>query len=299
MLQIIAFIASITYLLVVLYFFFKARLEVSDKCVIKAQRIKGVKLLNVDGTYHIAFLIVQYVHYKYLPFINKIRSRVMSQQILPYSHKLQTVIDEGNISITANNKWYYDTKRISAQIDKIIQSLSGQCIDSPCSFKDMPLVFIQRFNMVSDGMWHVDVAAYIYSHIYMMRKTNYVPRPVMPIVTSFNEYQSQALEFGIYKDKIDMQNNGNEVTWAYPILGLCGEAGEVADKLKKILRDKGGIISDDDKIAIQLELGDVLWYVSELCTRLDLSLEETAKANIAKLTSRMKRDVIKGSGDNR
>ena len=85
----------------------------------------------------------------------------------------------------------------------------------------------------------------------------------------------------------------------YPTLGLVGEAGEVADKVKKILRDKEGIFDEDSKDAIKLELGDVLWYVSQLSSELGYELDEIANANLQKLNSRKSRGMIQGSGDDR
>ncbi len=85
----------------------------------------------------------------------------------------------------------------------------------------------------------------------------------------------------------------------YPTLGLCGEAGEVADKVKKVLRDQNGAFSPEVIAALQLELGDVLWYVAQLATELGLDLDQVAKANLDKLASRAARNVIAGSGDTR
>jgi NTP pyrophosphatase (non-canonical NTP hydrolase) len=85
----------------------------------------------------------------------------------------------------------------------------------------------------------------------------------------------------------------------YPTLGLTNEAGEVAGKIKKIFRDKGGKISAEDREALKYELGDVLWYLTQICTELDLTLQEVAEANIAKLFSRLERDQIHGEGDHR
>jgi NTP pyrophosphatase (non-canonical NTP hydrolase) len=85
----------------------------------------------------------------------------------------------------------------------------------------------------------------------------------------------------------------------YPTLGLCGEAGEVADKVKKVLRDRDGVFDQPVRDDLCLELGDVLWYLAQLCTELDLSLEQVAEANLAKLASRAARNVIQGSGDRR
>ena len=85
----------------------------------------------------------------------------------------------------------------------------------------------------------------------------------------------------------------------YPTLGLANEAGEVAGKVKKIFRDRQGVITDEDREALTLELGDVLWYLSELCTRLGIRLEDVAARNIAKLADRESRGVLRGDGDMR
>jgi NTP pyrophosphatase (non-canonical NTP hydrolase) len=85
----------------------------------------------------------------------------------------------------------------------------------------------------------------------------------------------------------------------YPTLGLTNEAGEVAGKVKKIFRDRNGVITEEDRQALKQELGDVLWYLTQICTDLDLTLEEVAEANIAKLFSRLDRGQIGGDGDNR
>ncbi|MFM9041411.1 MAG: nucleoside triphosphate pyrophosphohydrolase family protein [Vulcanococcus sp.] len=85
----------------------------------------------------------------------------------------------------------------------------------------------------------------------------------------------------------------------YPTLGLCGESGEVADKVKKVLRDHDGVFSEEVRQALKLELGDVLWYVAQLASELGFGLEEIASANLDKLASRAARNVISGSGDHR
>ncbi len=85
----------------------------------------------------------------------------------------------------------------------------------------------------------------------------------------------------------------------YPTLGLVNEAGEVAGKVKKIFRDKGGRIGPEDREALKGELGDVLWYLAQLCTELDLSLQEVAAHNLRKLFDRLERGVIRGEGDSR
>lgn len=85
----------------------------------------------------------------------------------------------------------------------------------------------------------------------------------------------------------------------YPTLGLTNEAGEVAGKIKKIFRDKGGQITAEDREALKQELGDVLWYLTQICTELDLTLEEVAGANLTKLFSRQARGALYGNGDTR
>ena len=85
----------------------------------------------------------------------------------------------------------------------------------------------------------------------------------------------------------------------YPTLGLANEAGEVAGKIKKIFRDRGGVINEEDRQALKYELGDVLWYLTQICTELNLTLEEVAAANLEKLFSRLERGQIRGDGDER
>jgi NTP pyrophosphatase (non-canonical NTP hydrolase) len=80
---------------------------------------------------------------------------------------------------------------------------------------------------------------------------------------------------------------------------LANEAGEVAGKIKKIFRDKDGVISASDRDALSRELGDVLWYLAQVASELDLSLDEIAEHNITKLADRQSRDRIQGDGDDR
>jgi len=107
----------------------------------------------------------------------------------------------------------------------------------------------------------------------------------------FNLYQKQARKTAIYPK---LGNN-----FVYPTLGLTSEAGEVAEKIKKVLRDKNGFIGKNTRQELKKELGDVLWYLANLATEINLSLEEIATANLKKLASRKKRGKIHGSGDNR
>ncbi|MFA7286515.1 MAG: nucleoside triphosphate pyrophosphohydrolase family protein [Patescibacteria group bacterium] len=108
---------------------------------------------------------------------------------------------------------------------------------------------------------------------------------------TFDEYATEAAKTALYV------NAGNNVI--YPVLGLASEAGEVAGIVKKVLRDDGGVFSDDRKKKLEAELGDVLWYVARVAAEMDLSLDAVAKQNIQKLASRQERGVLQGSGDNR
>jgi NTP pyrophosphatase (non-canonical NTP hydrolase) len=83
------------------------------------------------------------------------------------------------------------------------------------------------------------------------------------------------------------------------VLGLVGEAGEVAEKMKKIIRDNNGEVTEEKKQEIKKELGDVLWYIGAMCSELKISMDEVAQMNIEKLFSRKDRGVLHGDGDNR
>jgi NTP pyrophosphatase (non-canonical NTP hydrolase) len=105
---------------------------------------------------------------------------------------------------------------------------------------------------------------------------------------NINEYQQQASKTAIYQNKL-----------IYPTLGLAGEAGEIANKVKKILRDNSGNLQESVREDLICELGDVLWYIAALATDLNVELSEVANKNIEKLNSRKNRGTIGGSGDNR
>ena len=107
----------------------------------------------------------------------------------------------------------------------------------------------------------------------------------------FNEYQKKAQETATYPD---VGKN-----FVYPTLGLAGESGEVAEKIKKVIRNDGGIMSDEKRGEIKKELGDVLWYVAQLSTELGLALGDVAQGNLDKLASRKERGVLHSEGDNR
>ena len=107
---------------------------------------------------------------------------------------------------------------------------------------------------------------------------------------TLNEYQKKALETAVYPQEFKI---------IYPALGLTGEAGEVADKVKKVIRDNNGTFDDGRKKEIAKELGDVLWYVATLSNDIGYSLDEIAVMNYEKLSSRKQRGMIGGNGDNR
>ena len=107
---------------------------------------------------------------------------------------------------------------------------------------------------------------------------------------NMQDYQTQASKTAIYPDC--------EIV-VYPALGLVSEAGEVAGKVKKVLRDNNGSFDPVQREKIAEEVGDVLWYVALLATDLGFGLEDIAQRNLDKLNSRMARGVISGSGDHR
>lgn len=108
---------------------------------------------------------------------------------------------------------------------------------------------------------------------------------------NFDEYQARAKQTAKYPVI------GHGVI--YPTLGLTNEAGEVSGKIKKVFRDKEGVMSEADRAALLAELGDVLWYLAQVSTELGLSLNDIAEHNIAKLLDRQLRGKIQGEGDDR
>ena len=107
---------------------------------------------------------------------------------------------------------------------------------------------------------------------------------------TFEEYQKEAQKTALYPEAYRL---------VYPALGLAGEAGELANKVKKVLRDHGGRLSEEAREALLAELGDVLWYVAQVAPDLGESLEAVAQANLAKLRSRKERGRLGGDGDDR
>lgn len=105
-----------------------------------------------------------------------------------------------------------------------------------------------------------------------------------------------------YQERAGVTSMHTEIggdTVLYPVIGLLGEAGEIANKVKKIHRDQGGQYEQSDKDALLAELGDCLWYVSQIADELGATLEQVAIANLQKLESRKQRGKIGGSGDER
>lgn len=134
---------------------------------------------------------------------------------------------------------------------------------------------------------------------------------------SFDEYQKRTADTAIYPDAatvtIRLRDLGfdhkqietimeatcaNALGVTYTGLGL-GEIGEIQGKIKKILRDDGGRVTMEKRAAVSKELGDTLWYISQMATELSLDLESIASENLAKLASRRERGTLQGSGDDR
>jgi len=110
----------------------------------------------------------------------------------------------------------------------------------------------------------------------------------------FNDYQDATEATAIYPGA----GEGTLAALAYVGLGL-GEAGEIQGKLKKVIRDDAGEVTEDRRAAIIEELGDLLWYVARTAAELNTSLNYVASVNLEKLGDRKERGVLQGSGDNR
>lgn len=110
---------------------------------------------------------------------------------------------------------------------------------------------------------------------------------------SLNNYQFHARKTAIYPERDKL------VGLLYTSLGLAGETGEFCDKVKKVLRDSDGIVTEERKEALVKELGDALWYLSQCASELGVPLEDVASGNLAKLGLRQEQGKLQGSGDNR
>ena len=110
------------------------------------------------------------------------------------------------------------------------------------------------------------------------------------MIRTFDDYQAAAVRTAVYPDSVRI---------LYPALGLAGEAGEVANKVKKIYRDDGGQVTDHRRVQVAKELGGVLWYVAAVCSDLGLNMGDVARENAAILASRQQRGTLHGDGDER
>jgi NTP pyrophosphatase (non-canonical NTP hydrolase) len=110
------------------------------------------------------------------------------------------------------------------------------------------------------------------------------------MIRTFDDYQVAAVRTAVYPHGIRI---------LYPALGLAGEAGEVANKVKKIYRDDGGRVTDHRRVQVAKELGGVLWYVAAVCTDLNLNMGDVARENAAILAARQQRGTLHGDGDER
>lgn len=109
---------------------------------------------------------------------------------------------------------------------------------------------------------------------------------------TFDEYQKRAFTTAI--------NSGDPMRdLSHWTLGIVGEGGEVAEKVKKLIRDYDGILSAEAKVELAKELGDVLWYLAVLADFLGVSFDAVAQQNLDKLASRKQRGKLHGNGDNR
>lgn len=120
----------------------------------------------------------------------------------------------------------------------------------------------------------------------------------MKTTMTLDDYQNKIIPFDTFdKDKWD--GNLTRPAFVEKVLGLAGEAGEVEDKIKKVLRDDNAELTPEKKDEVLKELGDTLWYIATIARYLDTSLGDIASQNVEKLQSRLDRNALSGSGDNR
>lgn len=123
-------------------------------------------------------------------------------------------------------------------------------------------------------------------------------------IKTFDDYQDRVKQTAIYLNKVK-ERYPDLPPEIIKILGISyaanglGEVGEVQGKIKKIIRDAGGEITDETRKEISKEIGDVMWYIMAVCEEFGLRMEDVAQENHDKLFSRMERGVLGGSGDNR
>ena len=111
----------------------------------------------------------------------------------------------------------------------------------------------------------------------------------------FDEYQERAAKYDLATATMDLKDPG----FIEKVLGLVGQVSETADKIKKLIRDKDGVVSEEDCGLIVKKLGDTLWYIAAVSRYLSVPLSEVASGNIDKLESRWQRDKLHGEGDER
>ena len=115
----------------------------------------------------------------------------------------------------------------------------------------------------------------------------------------FDEYQKFTATVAQYPRTVAELNPDTNVGLLYIALGLCGEVGELANKIKKVLRDDNGVLTDEKREFLKKESGDALWYWARLCEEIGVTCNTVAVDNVEKLTDRKERGVLKGDGDNR
>lgn len=121
----------------------------------------------------------------------------------------------------------------------------------------------------------------------------------MPSSLSLHDYDAAARATAVFPDNVRLLYEDGRVCALYPFFGLSGEVGELMEKLKKIIRDNEGIITEKARLAMCNELGDFLWYVSACANELNSNLERIAALNLHKLEDRARRNKLQGSGDDR
>lgn len=118
---------------------------------------------------------------------------------------------------------------------------------------------------------------------------------------NFNEYQESARKYDTfsYEDFVRAGSKVSDIGVLEKVLGIAGEAGEACDKIKKIIRDNDGVVTDERRLEIVKEFGDVLWYLAIVSRYLGVEFNEVAEINLKKLEDRFQRNQIHGAGDNR
>lgn len=141
-----------------------------------------------------------------------------------------------------------------------------------------------------------DAAQLMNTYQQMSQETNFVE-------DNIDKWFSRAMEMvvacGEGETTDELERAQMMLLLSHHALGIANEAGEVAGKVKKLIRDKQGYLTFGDIDDVVKEMGDVLWYMAALCTALDVSLSDVAAGNLTKLFSRKERGVLSGSGDNR